>query len=396
MNNINDKTNKKCTGCQFCEAVCPKNAISIILDCDGFYKPVIDEEKCISCSICKQSCIKFNDCDLSDNPKTAFFSVINKEKYILNQSASGGFSYPLFKYLISQNYLILGVEYNISEKKAQYSICDSEIDLKKYFGSKYMQATAQNVFKTITRNHKKYAIIGTPCLIYSISNWAMKNKQMDRFVFIDFFCHGTPTLNLWKCYIKKYNDNLKKVEFRSKNYGWHEFAHTFLYCNKQKIISKKTHEDPFFEMYFDNQLLNESCYECDSRNCLNYSDIRIGDYWGYKFDNNTKGVSTVLINSKRGGDIFEKIKNQFVYNIEKKEDILSQQAFKVAYSYNLNIREKYLKKLLTNDSIDTIFKSYIKDMSLIKRVNRDLKIMFSYLPKKLQYKIKEYYHKKRS
>lgn len=48
--NINDKSAlRKCTSCQMCAAVCAKNAIEIRLNEDGFYRPYLDEDKCVDC-----------------------------------------------------------------------------------------------------------------------------------------------------------------------------------------------------------------------------------------------------------------------------------------------------------------------------------------------------------
>ena len=50
--NINDKSAKRtCTSCQICAAVCPKNAIKVVLDDNGFYRPTIDNVRCVDCSI---------------------------------------------------------------------------------------------------------------------------------------------------------------------------------------------------------------------------------------------------------------------------------------------------------------------------------------------------------
>ena len=55
--NINDRNFiHKCTSCQICASVCPKEAISINLNLDGFYRPYIDKDKCVGCYTCILSC----------------------------------------------------------------------------------------------------------------------------------------------------------------------------------------------------------------------------------------------------------------------------------------------------------------------------------------------------
>lgn len=45
----------KCTGCTACLNICPKKAISMVEGQDGFKYPVIDQEKCIDCGLCKKN-----------------------------------------------------------------------------------------------------------------------------------------------------------------------------------------------------------------------------------------------------------------------------------------------------------------------------------------------------
>lgn len=50
--------NKKdeCCGCTACFAVCPKSAITMIEDEEGFEYPHISVEKCIKCYMCVNAC----------------------------------------------------------------------------------------------------------------------------------------------------------------------------------------------------------------------------------------------------------------------------------------------------------------------------------------------------
>ena len=47
---------EKCTGCEACYCVCPKNAITMQEDDYGNIYPIIDNNKCIHCSMCKKVC----------------------------------------------------------------------------------------------------------------------------------------------------------------------------------------------------------------------------------------------------------------------------------------------------------------------------------------------------
>ena len=51
---ISDKTN--CCGCTACKNICPKDAIEMKEDEEGFLYPVVNREKCINCGMCKKVC----------------------------------------------------------------------------------------------------------------------------------------------------------------------------------------------------------------------------------------------------------------------------------------------------------------------------------------------------
>ena len=60
--NIKDKVEcAECTSCQMCAAVCSKVAIEIKLNEDGFYRPYVDEERCVDCGLCVKICRKFDN-----------------------------------------------------------------------------------------------------------------------------------------------------------------------------------------------------------------------------------------------------------------------------------------------------------------------------------------------
>lgn len=47
---------KECCGCEACAQVCPKSAIDMIEDNEGFRYPIINQEKCIKCGLCNNAC----------------------------------------------------------------------------------------------------------------------------------------------------------------------------------------------------------------------------------------------------------------------------------------------------------------------------------------------------
>lgn len=50
------KRKEECCGCTACYAICPKVAITMVEDDEGFEYPVIDKNKCIKCYQCIKVC----------------------------------------------------------------------------------------------------------------------------------------------------------------------------------------------------------------------------------------------------------------------------------------------------------------------------------------------------
>ena len=51
--------NKKseCMSCSACYSICPKRAITMVSDNEGFLYPVIDKVACINCKLCIKVCV---------------------------------------------------------------------------------------------------------------------------------------------------------------------------------------------------------------------------------------------------------------------------------------------------------------------------------------------------
>ncbi len=399
-NNISKKENEinYCTSCQLCSAVCPVDAIEIRLDIEGFYKPFINEKKCVNCGKCISVCHKYDNSIIMSDEHKKVYAAKTKDKNILLNSTSGGIGTHLTEQLIKEGYKIIGVTYNYKSDTAENIIIEKSEDLYKIQGSKYIQSYSEKIYKEILKNLKneKYAVFGLPCQIYGIDRYLKKINKRENFILVDLFCHGCPSLNLWTKYLnftkQKYNlSEIEKVEFRSKKKGWHEFIISIIDKKGQKFISKNE-QDGFFRMFFSNKILNKSCYECKLRSTLNYTDIRLGDYWGAEYDLDTEGVSAVVLVTEKGKEIFEKLKNEIKIKESNLNDVIKAQSYGKNYKLNEKERENILKNL--NENFEIFLKEYEKTLSKKEKIKYILKNIFYLLPQKIRFRIKKYYHNK--
>ena len=76
------KRKEECCGCTACYAICPKEAISMIEDEEGFEYPVIDESKCIRCFQCIKVCpfkVKEYHRRCHVTPKVRIYHLVDKK-----------------------------------------------------------------------------------------------------------------------------------------------------------------------------------------------------------------------------------------------------------------------------------------------------------------------------
>ena len=389
-----------CTGCGICAAVCPQNAITIRVNNEGFYFPQVNQDICLSCGLCINSCYKCDEKILltSNKGEIDVYAAYSKDSKILSDSSSGGVADRLVKVCIDKGFLVSGVSYDTERNIALSRIVDNYEEGNVFRGSKYMQAYTLDSLKRIIQSdgETKFCIFGTPCQIYGIYKWAKNANQRERFIFIDFFCHGCPSLFLWWKYLEYYKSKLntlqlQTIQFRCKDRGWHEYCHSFQ-GNEKKIISRKTIFDPFFNIFFDDQVLARSCYSCQLRSTYDYTDLRLGDFWGNEHDFNIKGVSSVLAITERGKELFEMAKPLLFVNKSSLEKVEKYQLPRKERKYNPEIRNTLLSLLASTETMDRIFNYYLNFYNPKKKTKRIIKIVISFLPQLTRNFIRKCYH----
>lgn len=351
----------QCTSCQLCGAVCPQGAISIGLDRDGFYRPIVDDHLCVECGLCVKVCYRYDEqiilSSIEDLKEKTLYSAWAKDNELLKVTTSGGVGDLLARQLIDEGYKVVGVVYNEEKTRAEHRIALNKEDTIPFRGSKYIQSFTLDAMKKVVADCKndKFAVFGTPCQIYALARLAEFRNVRENFVFIDLFCHGCPSLYVWTKYqksIKEKNGIIRfdHVDFRSKIRGWGAFNVVFKKQGKI-FFTNKACDDGFYELFFCDQVLNDGCNDCMLRGTLAYTDIRLGDFWGKKFLSNKTGVSAVCISSNKGEKLFERIKEHIEYQVCNFDECLPYQSWSLAYKTSPYLRRLLLDSL-TNDQND--------------------------------------------
>ncbi len=406
MSVLNKDSFQLCTSCGVCATVCARKAISMHLDEEGFYRPIIDARFCNDCGLCTTVCYKYDPAvkmtteeGLKQKP---LFSAWATDDNIVRNTTSGGIGDLLAHQLLNEGYKVVGVVYNEDYIRAEHKIASTEDELKSFRGSKYIQSYTFDAFKEVVNNcrNEKYAVFGTPCQIYALNRMAIQRKVRDQFFFVDLYCHGCPSLYAWT----KYQSDIKKsigvnrfdtVSFRSKIRGWGGFYIVEAMLEGKTVYVGKKANDKFYELFFSDHILNESCYDCLLRSTLEYTDIRIGDFWGHKFLNNLRGVSAISIATQKGGDIFRKLQT-ITFSQCSYDEFLPYQSWNLSYKVDLENRKAVLDSLANpNEKIDKAITVLRQHQGVATKVKRYIKTVLAMFPlgltnnvKKIVYKIR--------
>ena len=326
MDNVS-KVNS-CYGCGLCVTVCPCRIIELCLNEDGFYEPhLIFPDKCVKCKSCIDVCSWLHD-DLAlsvDERSIISYAAWSPDGEIRKQCSSGGISFEIGKYLLSQRYQVCGVRYNVDLGRAEHYIAKTVKELVPSIGSKYIQSYTVDGFRAISRK-ERYLVTGTPCQIDSFRRYIQKFRCEDNFVLMDFFCHGVPSMWMWRKYVawaEKKVGRLTHVSWRNKHTGWHDSwsmqidgeghcgdevnqhnSYNTLIREKSSISSRMSQGDMFYRMFLSDSCLGKACYErCKFKYNRSSADIRIGDLWGKTYQNNEYGVSAAIAFTLKGDEI---------------------------------------------------------------------------------------------
>ena len=370
---IENENKENCCGCTACKNICPKNAIEMKEDEEGFLYPNIDKEKCIDCGLCKKVCPIINKVPNKPPIQQEAYVVNNKNVLVRKQSTSGGAFTAIAEYVIKNNGIVYGASF-VNNFNVQHNYTTNINDLQKFRGSKYVQSDVKNTFREVRdflNAGKMICYSGTPCQIEGLKKYL--GKEYENLITVDVVCHAVPSPLVWRKYLhyqkkKLKMNNIIQVLFRDKSkYGYKYSTMTIKADNK--IYQAGVETDPFLRAFFEDLSVRPSCYNCQFKKQYRVSDFTIWDCFEVeKFDNkldDDKGTSRILIHTKKGKKVFDEISNQFDYKKIDVDDIVQgvkEMYFSVSKNQN---RENFFKDINQLEE-EEFFNKYFPDNIKVK------------------------------
>lgn len=314
-----------CCGCTACMNVCPKAAIEMKEDFEGFLYPELDETKCINCGLCQKVCPIINPPKISEKLQRCVVAR-NHDPEVLQESTSGGFIDALAEHILREYHgSVCGVAYD-EEFMPLHRIVQTREETTGFRNSKYAQSVLGDTFskvKQLLQQEKYVLFIGTPCQVAGLNSFLQKNY--DTLVTVDIVCRSIPSPLLWREYIKwqeqRNKSKVVKVSCRKKTYGYHsgaleiEFANGRHYAGSNRV-------DYFMKCFHNDVCSRPSCYDCQFKTLHRCSDFTVFDSW--KPDviaqlpggDDDRGYSNVLAHTQKGRLILEQMNNVIVFDAD--------------------------------------------------------------------------------
>ncbi len=309
-NNISIITPDKCCGCRACGDSCNLNAISYYLDEEGFYQPIVDKKKCVSCGKCLSVCPL---CKTALHEKIeSCYAAYASEKKDKDAGSSGGIFGLFASMAIKLGYVVYGAAFDSNLRLCHQSATSYE-SIHQLLKSKYLQSDTSGIYNEINNRIKcgeKVLFCGTPCQCNALLNFL--GGDSDNLLLVDFVCHGVPSQDLFNKSIawweRKHGKKIKDFVFRYKGSGVkHPQSYKIVSEDKSGRVSEIIglhYQFPFYFAFQKYISLRQSCYSCKWAKPTRCSDITLGDFWGIESLNiglvANEGVSMIAPNTPKG------------------------------------------------------------------------------------------------
>lgn len=307
----------KCTGCFACVNVCPKQCISMRTSADGSIIPIIFHDQCVGCRSCQRVCPVLSEVKL--RTPSSVYAAYSNDTEIHNNSASGGVATELAMQFIQSGGIVYGAA-QTSELKVEHIRVSDESTVCRLQGSKYVHSHVGLQYQSVKKDLQsgyKVLFVGTPCEVAGLKNF-LHGGEYSNLYCVDIVCHGVPT---WNTFLECMQSETKIKDFGSCNISFRDSDGFEIKIRSKdgKILSRRNLKNSlYYNGFMEGYIYRQNCYTCRYAQEKRCGDITLGDFWGLgaieKFDGDTShGINAVLINTERGKELFETIKQKLSY-----------------------------------------------------------------------------------
>ena len=355
----------ECTGCSACAAACPKKAVKMTPDGDGFLYPVIESSLCVDCGLCAKICpVNAAAGDRNKNVKRLpdCYAAVAKGDH--SASTSGGIFPALANTVLAEGGFVCAATLT-PEMTVKHRIVFDAGELDALKGSKYVQSEIGDCFyaiKDLLDAGRKGMFVGTPCQAAGLK--AFLRGKTDNLLLVDLFCHAVSSAKVFRSYLsslplKREEERIMSVNFRDKRNNIEHMTGAMTVVTDKNVYSCSGGEDSFMQSFLHNLSLRKSCGNCLFSSLSRQGDISLGDFWGIgAYDeklNDRQGISAVLVNTNMGRGYWAKVSENLSLcrKVPVKYAVAGNQCLRKSFSLHKN-REAFFAELDTTPFAENV------------------------------------------
>ena len=305
-----------CTACGACVQVCPKSAIRLVDDGNGFMYPKVDTSLCVECENCKKVC-PTDKTMLFPSKEGVAVAGYCRDEDVLSHSTSGGFLTGIVEKFGGVDVVVFG-----AQQLSDFSVIIRAVDLGHLDlirRSKYAWSDTCQTFKECREfllAGKKVVYTGMPCQIAGLNRFL--GRDFDNLLTVEVVCHGPPSDLYWqkeRSYLER-KVCARVVDFscREKGRRWSDPVICYRFSNGKKFVEQLKYSD-FHRIWMSRIISRPSCTSCRYAFADRVADISLADYWHVNrkspLFNDNRGTSVAFGNSMRGRSVLALLKESY-------------------------------------------------------------------------------------
>ena len=176
-----------CTGCGACASGCPKGAIHMLPDREGFLYPTVTDA-CIQCGHCAHICPVRKQRE--PRPEPAVFAAWNPDAAVRQASTAGGVFSLLAEYILDEGGVVFGAALD-EELQVRHIAVKDKAELSRIRGAKPVQSDLGDSFRRVRHyldQGRRVLFSGTPCQVDGLYHFL--GEHPERLLTCDVVCSG--------------------------------------------------------------------------------------------------------------------------------------------------------------------------------------------------------------
>ena len=297
----------RCTGCGACSSGCPKGAIRMAPDREGFLYPEVTDG-CVQCGHCAHVCPVQKQREHRTAPQV--FAVWNRDESVRQASTCGGAFSALAEYVLEGGGVVFGAALD-ENLRVVHTAVKNVHDLSRLRGMKPVQSDTGDAYQQVRLyldQGRQVLFSGTPCQVDGLYRYL--GEHPERLLTCDVACGGVCSPGVWAQlvksmdYVKQHRPTAvefcgkltgdRERRFRVKCEGGGRYDAPMGKCELGRGIARRLFMRP-------------ACHRCAYATTDRPGDVTLGDFSGGSFapEEKKSGVSMLLINTAKGAQVFD-------------------------------------------------------------------------------------------